>query len=208
MKNGRVINSTVVADVDSIIFRPASSVTDEGIVINGIKWATRNVGAPGTFVANPTDPGMLYQWNSTTGWSSTDPLVSTNGSVWHYSWNGNGATTWETKNNVCPQGWRMPTKAEFDNLLTVTSKSWTTIPAAGYIFSVYGKTLFLPAAGFRDGAAGGMLSLAGEEGHYWSSTVGDITSPNYSYFLRFSSDGANTFDFNRNKGASCRCVAE
>ena len=102
MKNGRVTTSAVVADVDSIIFRPASLVTDEGIVINGIKWATRNVGAPGTFANSPTDRGMFYQWNSTTGWSSTAPLVSTDGSSWNNSWNGGGATvtTWETKNNV------------------------------------------------------------------------------------------------------------
>jgi len=36
---------------------------DEGVVINGVKWATRNVAAPGTFAANPQDAGMFYQWN-------------------------------------------------------------------------------------------------------------------------------------------------
>jgi len=32
---------------------------DEGVVINGIRWATRNVDAPGTFVDNPEDAGMF-----------------------------------------------------------------------------------------------------------------------------------------------------
>jgi len=31
--------------------------TDEGVVINGVKWATRNVGSTGTFVTNPQDYG-------------------------------------------------------------------------------------------------------------------------------------------------------
>ena len=30
-----------------------SNVTDKGVVINGVKWATRNVATPGTFAANP-----------------------------------------------------------------------------------------------------------------------------------------------------------
>jgi len=36
---------------------------DEGVVINGVKWATRNVGAPGsTFVPLPQNYGGLYNW--------------------------------------------------------------------------------------------------------------------------------------------------
>jgi len=40
---------------------------ETGVVINGVKWATRNVDKPGTFVANPEDFGMLYQWNRRVG---------------------------------------------------------------------------------------------------------------------------------------------
>lgn len=35
--------------------------TDEGVEINGLIWATRNVDAPGTFAKNPEDYGMYYQ---------------------------------------------------------------------------------------------------------------------------------------------------
>lgn len=34
----------------------------EGVLINGVMWATRNVSTPGTFVANPEDYGGIYMW--------------------------------------------------------------------------------------------------------------------------------------------------
>jgi len=33
---------------------------EKGVEINGVKWATRNVGAPGKFVASPENYGNLY----------------------------------------------------------------------------------------------------------------------------------------------------
>jgi len=36
--------------------------TDEGVVINGVKWATRNVGSTGTFVTTTEDYGNYYTW--------------------------------------------------------------------------------------------------------------------------------------------------
>jgi len=35
---------------------------EPGIVINGIKWATRNLASHGKFVENPEDYGALFQW--------------------------------------------------------------------------------------------------------------------------------------------------
>ena len=40
------------------------------VVINGVRWATCNVDAPGNFAANPEDAGMFYQWNRKVGWSA------------------------------------------------------------------------------------------------------------------------------------------
>jgi len=37
-------------------------VTEEGIVINGVRWATRNLDIGGHFVAKPEDYGALFQW--------------------------------------------------------------------------------------------------------------------------------------------------
>ena len=40
-----------------------SATHDEGVVINGVRWATRNVDMPGTFAETPESLGMLFQWN-------------------------------------------------------------------------------------------------------------------------------------------------
>ena len=47
------------------------------VIINGVKWATCNVDAPGTFAAAPESAGMFYQWNRKIGWSATDPMGGT-----------------------------------------------------------------------------------------------------------------------------------
>ena len=79
-----------------------------GMLINGIRWATRNVATPGTFVTHPEDAGMFYQWNRKKGWSSTDPMINSNGgTTWDNSFpEGDG---WEKTNDPCPTGWRVPT---------------------------------------------------------------------------------------------------
>ena len=39
-----------------------SNTTDEGVIINGVKWATRNLDVGGTFVESAEDFGALFQW--------------------------------------------------------------------------------------------------------------------------------------------------
>ena len=41
---------------------PATPTTDPGVVINGVRWATRNVGASGTFVSRAEDFGNYFTW--------------------------------------------------------------------------------------------------------------------------------------------------
>ena len=38
---------------------------DRGTVINGVKWATRNVGIPGHFASSTIESGLFYLWIST-----------------------------------------------------------------------------------------------------------------------------------------------
>ncbi|MCL2290114.1 MAG: fibrobacter succinogenes major paralogous domain-containing protein [Bacteroidetes bacterium] len=47
-----------------LIFSSIDSTTfiDEGVIINGVKWATRNLAAHGKFVGKPEDHGALFQW--------------------------------------------------------------------------------------------------------------------------------------------------
>ena len=49
-----------------------TSTTDPGVIIGEIdgmpiRWATRNINTPGTFVAAPEDFGMLFQWGTLNG---------------------------------------------------------------------------------------------------------------------------------------------
>ena len=134
---------------------PSGSLTsDPGVKINGVIWATRNVDKPGTFTANPEDPGMFYQWNSKVGWSYNNPLTPSDGtSTWNPNWNGNGATTWEKANDPCPPGWRIPT---YDELSSLMSK-WTGATVNGmngFWCGTMGAVVFLPCAGCRYGTNG------------------------------------------------------
>jgi len=178
---------------------------DEGVIINGVKWATRNVDKPGTFAKNSEDPGMFYQWNSNIGWSSSDPRVSTNGNSWKSPWNGNNAKTWEKSKNVCPAGWRIPTQAEFASLDSASSV-WTDVPVKGRIFGSENNSIFLPSADCRYSQIGHLINMDKNCGYYWSST----TDGNFSYLLHFTRDKVypDNSSYNRGYGFNVRCVAE
>jgi uncharacterized protein (TIGR02145 family) len=206
--NGKVTaiaagTATITATAGGETTTCAINVKD-GIRIDGIIWAKTNVAAPGHFADSPEDPGMFYQWNRAIGWSATDPLVASDGEA---TWDSSNATgdTWETTNNVCPAGWRVPTNAELTALANAGSE-WVTTPANGRVFGSGENTLFLPAAGYRIGSSSA-LSSAGTFGHYWSSTPNNDTS---SYDLRFG-DGTTvnpSYNNGREYGFSVRCVAE
>jgi len=178
---------------------------DESVEINGVFWATRNVDMPGTFAANWEDAGMFYQWNRKIGWSSTNPMVNSNGGT---TWNNSipTGTTWEKANDPCPTGWRVPTKEELESLVNAGSQ-WTTIYGVkGRIFGSGVASLFLPAAGSRY-SYDGTLGNVGSNGYYWSSSP----RPDFSkgaYNVHFSEGNANMGGYTRSFGHSVRCVAE
>ena len=182
----------------------AAVAYDEGVVINGVKWATRNVDKPGTFAAKPEDAGMFYQWNRKKAWPATGMQVT--------GWNSSNPTGnfWEKVNDPSPAGWRVPTSEEFKKLLdkNKVKSEWTSVNGInGYKFidKTTGNTLFLPAAGYRYDHDGS-LNYAGSGGYYWSGTAIDESSADG---LRFGSIGADWNDwYYRNYGRSVRSVAE
>ena len=124
----------------------AITTTNSSVVINGVMWATHNVATPGTFTAKPKNIGMLYQWNRKVGWSTTSPMLNSNGGT---TW-GNSmptGTTWTGANNPCPAGWRVPTTKEQQSLLNAGGERANVNGIEGYKFGVVPNTLFLPAAG-------------------------------------------------------------
>ena len=98
------------------------------VTIGGVVWATRNLDAPGRFVAHPADPGMLYQFHrGDVGHSSFDPrrIWSRGATGWNPTtpaWNSNSETgTGHWRQGPCPAGWRLPTADEWISLVNHTS---------------------------------------------------------------------------------------
>ena len=192
---------------------PDPSITDEGVVINGVRWATRNVDAPGTFAQTPADPGMLFQWNCRIGWSATDPLVSSPvGREWGRFTGGTTGETilaWARSNDPCPPGWRVPTHVELESLLSAIGE-WTTQPAVGRVFRCGNNILFLPATATRNWFGNRELDFVGLpllRGFFWSSERrGGVGTDVWS--LGIESKGVFMAIRSPFFGHSVRCVAE
>lgn len=185
-----------------------SKTTDTGIIINGVRWASRNVDAPGTFADKPKDAGMFYQWNRNEAWPATGVYSNTEYYDIKYE-------EWEKKNDPSPAGWRVPTIKEFERLWDtekVTHK-WTKIKGVkGQKFTdkATGNSIFLPALGYRD-VNGNYTTVhwKGLAGFYWSSTPrenhGEKDGVQYLHFDDYSA--AHSQGYGRNM-FSVRCVAE
>jgi len=112
----------------------------EWVLINGVKWATRNIDKPGIFAAKPEDAGMLYQWNR----STTDYLDNYDNSIYA------SASSWLPANDPSPLGYRVPTSAEIESLLSTTyvTNEWTIrngVTGLSFTDKASGKSIFLPS---------------------------------------------------------------
>ena len=208
-KNVFILSVMTVAFTGMVTAQTAT--TDPGVVINGVKWATRNVDKPETFAAAPEDAGLFYQWNGKRGWSSTEPLSSTDGaSEWNVRTKEKGDISWEKSNDPCPAGWRVPVLDEIKTLLDddKVTHEWTTengVNGKKFTDKASGNTIFMPAAGYRYGNAGA-LHYAGLNGNYWNSPQ---NSSEDAFYFGFGSDYAGmNLSFGKAIGLSCRCVAE
>ena len=171
---------------------------DVGVVINGVRWATRNVDRPGHFAATPESPGMLYQWNRRTAFPTTGEVTD---------WNRTGATgtSWERQNDPCPPGWRVPTLTEWNSL--IANSSWTTrYGVSGRLFGVEPYQIFLPTTTTRY-HVDGRLTNVGVQGNYWSATPQSGTANARNLFFG-SGNNVSMAAFERANGLSVRCVAE
>lgn len=159
--------------------------------------------------------GSLYQWGRYSDGhelASTSPVSGTSATATVTGANATrflfGSSNWYTgaspdalwqgeagTNNVCPQGYRLPTEAELNTERT----SWATNNAAGALNS----PLAFPLAGFRD-YSNGSLVFVGTYGYYWSSTVSATNARN----LNFNSSNANMNPNARANGFSVRCLKE
>lgn len=122
----------------------------------------------------------------------------------------------KTANDPCPEGWRVPTDAELDELNNHYS-SWTTFGgqkgryfSGNYTYLENAPQVFLPAAGTRR-SLDGNARLRDNDGYYWSSRPNDVDY-GFGYgagLLPFSSGSSSRMGIgNRASGFAVRCVQE
>jgi len=196
----------------------------DGVVINGIRWATRNVGAHGEFVEKPEHFGGYYQWGRrgdgheqpTSGTTATlsDTDTPPHGDfilvgLWPpYDWRSpQNHVLWgpvKTANDPCPSGWRVPTNGEL-NSLENSGSYWSKLNGIdGRFFGSDENTIFLPAAGLRK-SGDGLFELIGVVGIYWSNTPNGTDAR----YLDFNSGGYYyTLHGYRAIGYCVRCVSD
>ena len=123
-------------------------------------------------------------------------------------WNsGTESNPLKTEYDPCPEGWRVPTYAELDELNNHFS-SWTKDNngqrgrwfSGPYSYTASVPQVFFPAAGYRNYYDGSAYNR-GYNGNYWSSRPDS--------FLYFYSSNVNMYDYYyRADGYSVRCVQD
>ena len=175
---------------------------------SGLLWATCNVGAN-----TPEAYGDYFAWGETETKSEyTEENCPTYGlsilqlqSQGYIDGEGNLTPQYDAAAANWGGDWRMPTKDEVNELRNNCTCTWTTQNSVnGYnVEGPNGNSIFLPAAGNRDGS---LHAIAGSNGYYWSSTPYDGSGDRYAYFLLFSSDIQDMTGLNRRLGSSVRPV--
>lgn len=194
----------------------SQSEDEKGVVINGVRWATRNVDFPGTFAAKPEDSGMFYQWNCKKAWPVIGDVTG-----WDSNWDtkeecfrveNNWATVdnWERTNDPSPIGWRVPTLDEIEKLFDIgkVRHVWTTrkgVNGRKFTDKATGNSIFLPAVGYRGYKEGTLYHDVGGYSGYWSS---DKVPHFQGYCLRIFNGNADNYCFILSSGLSVRSVAE
>ena len=138
-----------------------------------VKWASCNVGAN-----SPEEYGDYFAWGETTAKSSyTEDNSITYGlstseleSRGIIGSDGNLTAAYDAATVNWGDKWRMPTSDEVKELVNSCTWKWTTINGVNgqLVTGPNGNSIFLPAAGGRDGTR--VFDL-GKSGNYWSGTL-------------------------------------
>ena len=166
--------------------------------INGACWMTQNLRLSGGRTLTSADSNVASSWSflSTplegSSYSYTDPQVtiSSNTSYGGYynfcaasaGTNCQTSSAVNTTYDICPKGWRLPTRTEFDGIASYSSAFSPVL--SGYYLN-------------------GSLVNTGSYGYWWSATAFD-SSRQYSLYYRGSS--LYTSGNSKRYGDSVRCI--
>ena len=220
------INLLPRIDIKSI---PTSATQVTDVVYGTQTWMDRNLGA--RQVANAINDvfsyGNYYQWGRSadgheiTVWNGTSKtagrgladttntlaadaypshanFIITSSSDWLGDPAGSDvATLWANANQgPCPANYHVPTYDEW-NTADGFNSGWKNST------ETYASALKLPSSGFRT-FANGTLRTQGTLGYYWSGAVSGTSA----IFLYFDSRVALTYDSNRARGFTVRCLKD
>ena len=190
---------------------------------SGIRWASCNVGA-----TTPEGYGYYFAWGETESkkdYSWETYKYANVGEFYHHKFtkyctdassgdNGfiDNKTVLEPEDDAATANWgdvwRMPTDAEWTELREQCTWTWTAQNGMnGYQVAskTNGNSIFLPAAGFRDGNAAPYV--AGRRGYYGSSSLLENSSDDV-WIVTFNHEKVERDNDKRNKGLSVRPVQD
>ena len=182
---------------------------------SGLLWATCNVGADSPeeygdyFAWGETTPKDVYNWSNYQYGHDWNQLTKyCNDAISGYNGFTDNLITLLPEDDAATANWgpdwRMPTKAEWQELYNNTTVTWTTQNGvSGRLFTAAnGNSLFLPAAGYRYNSS---LDGAGSDGDYWSSSLYTVY-PGSAWYFGFGSGGYGMYNDGRYYGLSVRPV--
>ena len=186
---------------------------------SGLKWAAWNVGA-----TKPEEYGLYFAWGEIEGYTG---ITDEKGFDWSdYKWC-NGTDTTLTKYNtnssfgtvdnlttleqvddaayVSDNTCRMPTKADFEELIDNTTNTWETLNGVNgrrFTSKTNGNSIFVPAVGTCNF---GSVYSAGSQGLYWSNSLIEENASG-SWYLDITSSEVFMDGNGRNGGLSVRAI--
>ena len=175
---------------------------------SGTLWATCNVGA-----TSPEQAGLYFAWGETTGYTAADVTAGVR-EFTEDKYNAGSAasisadlTLEQDAAHIHMGGvWRMPTKAEFQELLDNCDGTWISsymgkgVAGRLYTSKVNGNSVFFPAAG---GCVDSSVGDVGSYGRYWSASW---RSSSNAWYMSFHSGGQGVYHYSRCYGFSVRGV--
>lgn len=166
-----------------------------------VKWASWNVGA-----SAPEEFGGRYGWADPTGEKQTTELDDYPSATPPENICGTG---YDIARAQWGDGWRLPSQAEFQELVDNCTWEWTEMNGVTgrRATATNGNSIFFPAAASRDGET--VSNQVGQRGCYWSGTLYPGNDARYAYYFYFYEGNQQPTRNNRRyMGYSVRPVKE